>query len=121
MQRMFRSWLSGIALTVMFAASAAMLGFGHKAPSLLEQQIVTAALSGYDVADICAGAQGDVHYGSHCPACHIGDGADVPAPVALVMDAELRFVAKIVAPRESRALRTVLDPAHGVRAPPFLA
>jgi len=34
-------------------------------------------------------------------------------------DADLVFVARVVAPRESRAVREVLDPARGTRGPPF--
>jgi hypothetical protein len=34
-------------------------------------------------------------------------------------DADLAFVAQVVAPRESRAVRSVLDPARGLRAPPL--
>ena len=114
----FRSHLTSILLAMLFTASAALLGFAHRAPSAEDEAIAVAALSGKDVSDICAGQAGDIHVFTHCFACHIGDAPDVPHPVALVIDAELRFVAKVVAPRESRAVRTIRDPAHGLRAPP---
>lgn len=40
------------------------------------------------------------------------------APQSLA-DVNYVFVATVIAPRESRAIRTVLDPARGMRAPPL--
>ncbi|HEY0213473.1 MAG TPA: hypothetical protein VGC40_07795, partial [Paenirhodobacter sp.] len=113
-----RSWLTGIAVVTLLVASTAMAGFAHRAPSVQEQQILAAALSGLDIVDICAGTEGNLHFGNHCPACHMGDGAVIPPRLHITMDAELRFVAKVVAPRENKSVRMVLDPAHGLRAPP---
>jgi protein-disulfide isomerase len=54
-----------------------------------------------------------------CPACHIVASADLPDAGLTFHDADLAFVAKIVAPRENRAVRAVLDLARGLRAPPL--
>lgn len=41
---------------------------------------------------------------------------DAPQSVA---DVNYVYVATVVAPQESRAIRTVQDPARGMRAPPL--
>lgn len=40
--------------------------------------------------------------------------ADPPSPGVIALGVELRFLAEVIAPRESRAIRSVLDPALGV-------
>ena len=54
-----------------------------------------------------------------CPACHIAGSADLPPTDHTLRDADLAFVAQVTAPRESCAVRAVLDPARGLRAPPL--
>lgn len=116
MQPTLRIRRFGVALTLFIALCTAMLGFAHRAPSAQGAQLEAYALAGYDLSDICGdiGATG----GDHCPACHLVGGAVPPDPVRLVRDAELRFVAEVVAPRESRAADRVRDPGLGLRAPP---
>lgn len=121
MQRTLRIWGIGIATVMLLALSAGFLGFAHKAPSIQEQQIAVAALNGYDVADICAGDAGDIHFGNVCPACHVDDGGMPSGPAGPAHDAGLRVLTKVVAPRESPATPMVRDPALGERAPPVIA
>lgn len=118
MQRALRINLTGILMMLTMAVSMALLGFAHRAPAAQDQAIAVAALSGMDISDICAGTAGDLHGAADCPLCHIGGGSDLPQPVALSFDADLRVAQKIVLVRESRAPRMIRDPAHGLRAPP---
>jgi hypothetical protein len=46
--------------------------------------------------------------------------AHVPTVGLGIIDADLVFVASVIAPRESRAVRAVLDTANGLRAPPVV-
>jgi hypothetical protein len=95
-------------------------GFAHRIPTVQDAFIQSYVLSGGDVADLCADIDGDglADHGD-CPACHIVASADLPDAGLTFHDADLAFVAKIVAPRENRAVRAVLDLARGLRAPPL--
>ncbi len=95
-------------------------GFSHRIPSPDDLALQVFAMSGGDLSDICADTDGDGNpdHGD-CPACHIAGSADLPTAVSGVHDANLAFETAIVAPRESRAVRAVLNPAHGMRAPPL--
>lgn len=105
-----------VALTVALVAT----GFAHRVPTVADAMLESYVLSGGDLADLCVDADGDgIPDHSDCPACHIVAVADLPAADLAVHDADLAFSAKVVAPRESRALRAVLDPARGMRAPPL--
>lgn len=116
MQPLLRIRRFGVALTLFIALCTAMLGFAHRAPSVQAAELEAYAVAGYDVSDIC----GDLETGGgdHCPACHLVGGAILPDPVSLLRDADLRLVAEVVAPRESRAAHRVRDPGLGLRAPP---
>jgi hypothetical protein len=76
--------------------------------------------AGGDIADLCGDLDGDgLPDHGDCPACQIAGSADLPPTTLTLRDADLAFVAQVVAPRESRAVRSVLDPARGLRAPPL--
>lgn len=95
-------------------------GFSHRVLSSEDVALQSYVLSGGDLAELCADGTGDglADHGD-CPACHIVAVADLPDMDLTLRAADFAFVAKVVAPRESRALRTVLDPARGLRAPPL--
>lgn len=109
-------------LALMFALTVALVaaGSGHRVPSANDAMIEAFVLSGGSLADLCADTDGNgLPDHGDCPACHIVASADLPEADLTLRDADLAFVAKVVAPRESRALRLVLDPARGLRAPPL--
>lgn len=112
--------LVGIITVMAFAIAVMVLGFAHKAPQARDNQIQAAALQGYDISDICAGDLGDIHSSSSCPACNPDNGGVMPDPVGLVWNADFQFARSVIAPRESRAVRAVRDPALGLRGPPRL-
>lgn len=92
-------------------------GFAHRVPTPDQAALEAFVLAGGDAADLCSGADGLPDH-PDCPACHIAGAAVLLAANSVVHDADLVFVAKVVAPRASRAVRAVLDPARGLRAPP---
>lgn len=108
----------GIALAVITLALAGV-GSVHPAPGSDAPQIEAFVLAGGSLADLCTDADGDgMPDHGDCPACHTTTAATPPALSLRLRDADLAFAAKVVAPRESRAIRPALDPAHGLRAPP---
>jgi hypothetical protein len=95
-------------------------GFAHRLPSTDDAALAAYALAGGDIADLCGDLDGDgLPDHGDCPACQIAGGADLPPASPTLRNADLAFVAQVVAPRESRAVRAVLDPARGLRAPPL--
>lgn len=109
-------------LTVLAVLTVALIatGFGHRIPSAGDMALQQYVLSGGSVADLCGDLDGDsLPDHSDCPACHIVATAAPPDARLSLHDADLFVVAKIVAPRESRVFRSVLDPARSLRAPPL--
>ncbi|QYZ69554.1 hypothetical protein [Neotabrizicola shimadae] len=109
-------------LVLMFILTAALIatGFGHRMPSANDSMIDAFLLSGGSLADLCGDTDGNgLPDHGDCPACHIVASAELPDANLTLNDVDLAFVAKVIAPGESRALRTVLDPARGMRAPPL--
>jgi hypothetical protein len=119
MMRAVMHSLSGLVLMVLLTAALAPTGFGHHLPNQEDRISQAYAQAGFDLADICGDGTSDGSASSgDCPVCHIV-GAALPPPAGLSLhDADLIFVAKLVAPRESKALQRVRDPALGLRAPP---
>lgn len=114
------SFLARVAVVAAFAIALVATGFGHRIPSQAVAAEQAYVLAGGDLADICGDIDGDgLPDHANCPACHIVATADLPASNLTLRDADLAFVAKVVAPRESRAVRGVLDPVRGMRAPPL--
>lgn len=111
---------SGLALVAALTLALVATGFGHRAPSAGDQLLAAYALAGGDLADLCGDIDGDgVADRGDCPACHISANAALPENAPALRRADLIHVATVVAPRESRALRVVRDPARGKRAPPL--
>lgn len=106
----------GLMLVMVLTIATAFAGLAHRAPALDDQARLSATLAGYDLADLC----GDLPagHGSTCPFCTLVSPPPVAGAGGLLRAADLRLVAEVVAPRESRAVRPVLDPALGMRAPP---
>ena len=116
----FLSLLCRLSIVAAFAVAVAATGIGHRLPNGFDDQAQAFVLAGGDLADFCGDLDGDgLPDRTDCPACHIAAIAGLPAPDVMLHDANFAFVAKVVAPRESRALRLVLDPALGMRAPPL--
>jgi hypothetical protein len=104
------------AVTLALAAT----GFAHRVAAPEDASLQAFLLAGGDVGDLCADTDGDgLPDHGDCPACHIMAAVDLPSATLGLRDADLVFVAAVVAPRESRAVRAVLDPARGMRAPPL--
>ncbi len=110
----------GLLLVALVTLAFVATGSSHRVLSSEDVALQSYLLSGGDLADLCGHANGD-GFPDHmdCPACHIVSAAHLPEAELTLQAADFVFVAKVVAPRESRALRTVLDPARGMRAPPL--
>lgn len=101
------------------AVALVATGFGHRIGMADEPALSAFVQSGGDLADLCADDNGDgLPDRGGCPACHLVGCALLTGSSPAVIPAELAFVAKVVAPRENRAVRAVLDPARGLRSPP---
>lgn len=106
---------------VLFALTFALVatGFAHRVTTSDDLAMQAYVLAGGDLGDLCLDANGDgLPDHRDCPACHIVASGDLPSATGALRDADLVFVAKVVAPRESRAVRAVLNSAHRLRAPP---
>lgn len=114
-----RKTLSGLILTFGLIVALAATGFAHHAPSLSDTSKMAFVLAGGQASDLCSDADMDDKPSQDCPACHLVGAAVIPTVDLPILTAELAFQAKVIAPRESRALRAVRDPAHGLRAPPI--
>jgi hypothetical protein len=110
----------GLLLVAFITLALVATGFSQRVLTSEDVALQSYLLSGGDLADLCADANGDgLPDHLECPACHIVAAANLPDAELTLQAADFVFVAKVVAPRESRALRTVLDPARGMRAPPL--
>lgn len=108
-----------ILITAMSLALVAA-GFVRPAPTAGDAVLHAYLLAGGSVAELCADTDGDgLPDHDDCPTCRLVAPATVPQVMPALRDADLVFVARVVAPRESRAVREVLDPARGTRGPPF--
>ena len=108
-----------LALVALLTLALGATGFGHRMPAGDDLALETYALMGGTLADLCADLNGDGLPDEDCPICHLTANVDLTAADPAVRPADLAFVARIIAPRESRAVRSVLDPARGLRAPPL--
>lgn len=109
-----------IALTLALLFALAGIGFAHRAPQPDDAGKLAFLMAGGTLADVCDAGDDAGMAGGDCPACHLPAVVIVPAVDLPVLVAELAFVAKVVAPRQSRAARVVRDPGHGLRAPPLV-
>lgn len=108
-----------LALVALLTLALGATGFGHRMPADADLALEAYALMGGSLADLCADLNGDGIPDDDCPVCHLTAGADLPPAMPAVKPADLAFVAQVIAPRENRAVRAVLDPARGLRAPPL--
>ena len=120
--RMLVKPLLSLHRVVLFAALTLALvatGFAHRMPGAQDEAVAYAVANGLSLADLCGGDFGDA--GAHAPpclACQIAGSADLPPASGHLIRLELAFHARIIAPRESRAVAAVLDPAHTPQGPP---
>jgi hypothetical protein len=108
-----------LALLVTLTVALVATGFGHRMPAPQDEALAFALANGATLADFCGDdVDGDGVRDPHCLACQIAGAADLPSGTQSLIDLELAFVAATVAPRESRALARVLDPANAPQGPP---
>lgn len=108
-------WVLLFVLTVALVAT----GFGHRVPAPQDEALAFALANGATLADFCADdLDGDGQRDPHCLACQIAGTADLPPVTPTLIDVELAFQAKVIAPRENRAVRHPLDPANTPQGPP---
>ncbi|WP_035026157.1 hypothetical protein [Gemmobacter nectariphilus] len=112
--------IHGVGLIALLAFALVATGFAHRVPSASDIAVEAYVLAGGDISDICGdmGSDGKTTH-RDCPACHIVGSTMLPDAPQSLADVNYVFVATVIAPRESRAIRTVLDPARGMRAPPL--
>lgn len=117
-----RQRISGFALLLVLALALVTLGFAHRMPAPADAALAAYIQLGGDVSDLCGtDLDGDGQADrADCPACHIAANALPPNAALTRRDAELILVATVIAPRQNRAVRPVLDPARGLRAPPLV-
>lgn len=109
-----------IALMLALTFALVGIGFAHRVPHEADAGKVAFLLAGGTLDDVCHDGGDDGKATGDCPACHLQAAMMVPDATPSVRAADLVFVAKVVAPRESRAARMVRDPARGLRAPPVV-
>lgn len=115
-----RSSLAGLLVVISLIVALAATGLAHHAPSSADLGKQAFLLSGGSMGDLCTDMDDDsAPPADDCQACHLVGSAIVPTTDLPLLQAELAFQAKVTAPRESRALRVVRDPALGLRAPPI--
>lgn len=112
--------IRGVGLIALLTVALVATGFAHRIPNASDIAIEAYVLAGGDISDICGdlGSDGKTTH-RDCPACHIVGSAMLPDAPQSVADVNYVYVATVVAPQESRAIRTVLDPARGMRARPL--
>lgn len=120
MMRVILVLFQRLLVLAVIATGLSATGFAHRIPSADDSGQMSFLLAGGALSDLCVEGEdhGPPDHGD-CPACHIVSAVDLPPAMFGLHDANLAFVAEVVAPRESRAVRSVLDPARGMRAPPL--
>ena len=114
---MFR--IHRLVLLVTLAIALAATGFSHRMPGTQDEALAFALTNGVPLADICAGdLDGDGQRDPHCLACQIAGSGDLASITPGLIDLELSLHARVIAPRESRALARVVDRAHLPQGPP---
>lgn len=119
--RMWTQLVTGLhRLTIVLALAVALVatGFAHRAPAPQDEALAFALANGATLADFCADDLGTGPHGGDCLACQITGSTDLPSSLGPLVALELAYQARIVAPRETRALVRVRDPAHAPQGPP---
>ncbi|MFV0514037.1 MAG: hypothetical protein ACK5MY_10475 [Jhaorihella sp.] len=95
--------------------------FVHRIPSASDIAVEAYVLAGGDIFNICDDPGSDDKPAHRdCPACRIAGSVLLPDAPQSMADIDFVFVATVVAPRERRAILTVLDPVRAMRAPPLV-
>jgi hypothetical protein len=112
--------VQGIVLVALLTVALVATGFAHRMPGVQDAELQAYVAAGGALADLCGdfGGKGDAAH-SDCPACHIASKLMASPGTPSISDADLIFVATVVAPRESRALRHTPDPSHSSQSPPL--
>jgi hypothetical protein len=110
-------------LLVALAVALTATGFAHRMPAAADEAqdsaLAFALANGATASDFCGSLPGSDRSGSfHCPACQITASADLPPVAGKLITLELAFHAQVITPRETVALRSILDPAHAPQGPP---
>jgi hypothetical protein len=106
-------------LVAALAVALVATGFAHRMPEASDEALAFALENGISLADFCGGdLDGDGHRDPGCLACQIAGAVDLPSESGKLIDLELAFVARVIAPRESRALARLPDPANRPQGPP---
>lgn len=117
--RLFLAFFRGLALAILVlgllgAQAAVPVAAGDAA------RIDAFLLAGGSMADLCTDVGGDgLPDHATCPECQTLPLMALPMAGQKVQDAGLGPAASVTAPRQSRTVRAMLDPAHGTRAPPL--
>jgi hypothetical protein len=93
-------------------------GFGHRMPAPQDEALAFALANGATLADFCGDSDGDGHPDQQCLACQMTATPGLPGAAPALIDMELARHAEVIAPRKSRALARVLDPANTPQGPP---
>ena len=112
--------IPGAGLIALLAIALVATAFMHRFPTAADLAVEAYVLAGGDMSDICGetGTDGTVTH-RDCPACQIVGAALLPDAPHNIIRVNFAYVATVIAPRESRAIRMVRDPALGLRAPPL--
>jgi hypothetical protein len=111
--------LHRLILLVALSVALVVTGFAHRMPASQDAALAFALANGASPADFCGdGPEGSGAHGSGCPACQIAGSADLPPATGKLLDVGFAVLARVIAPRESRAQARVLDPAHRPQGPP---
>jgi hypothetical protein len=106
-------------LLAVLAAALTATGFAHRMPAPQDDALAFALATGAGLQDICGDAPvGTFTGGTACVACQIAGAADLPPMQGALVELELAFVSRVIAPREVVALQRVLDPANSPQGPP---
>lgn len=115
-----QSRIRALIASVLLIAVAAV-GLVHAAPMTDRDQssLLAFVQAGGDPAQLCADADGDGRLDHQdCPACRLMASIVLPVPAPAILPLRPVLVTCTTAPRASRAVAVVRDPAHGLRAPP---
>lgn len=116
----FRKRYSGLAFLVAITIAFVVSGFAPSVPLVVDEALSAYVLAGGDLSDLCQDSDGDgLPNHEDCLTCHLVGNDALQSSKQQLVNIDIAFVAKVVAPRESKATRAVLDPAHSMRAPPL--
>jgi hypothetical protein len=111
--------LHRLALLVALVVALVATGFAHRVPAPQDEALAFALANGVPLAEFCGDdLDGDGHRDPNCAACQIAGTADLPAASGGLQDLEFAVLARVTAPRESRATVHRFDLAHAPQGPP---